>query len=60
MNLSYASVCCVLATMHIDLNWADEQYMTTLLKIVREYNKLGKKSEKRKVTASEMSGFIRG
>lgn len=53
-------MCCVLATMHIDLNWADEQYMTTLLKIVREYNKLGKKSEKRKVTASEMSGFIRG
>lgn len=60
MNLSYASLCCVLATMHIDLNWADDQYMTTLLKIVREYNKLGKKSEKRKVTASEMGNFIRG
>ena len=60
MNLSYASLCSVLATMHIDLNWADDQYFNTLLKIIREFNKLGKKPEKRKVTASEMGNFIRG
>lgn len=53
-------MCSVLATMHIDLNWADNQYLSTLLKVIREFNKLGKKPEKRKVTASEMGNFIRG
>ena len=58
MIISYAKVCATLSMTHIDLNWADEQYLTTLLKILEEYAKIGKKPEKKKVGASEIGKFI--
>ncbi len=58
MILSYAKVCATLAMMHIDLAWADEQYLSTLFDILDEYGKLGKKPEKKKVGASDIGKFI--
>lgn len=58
MTLSYAKVCATLSMIHIDLNWADDQYFNTLMDIMEEYANIGKKSEKKKVGASEIGKFI--
>ena len=58
MTLSYAKVCATLSMIHIDLNWADDQYFSTLMNIVDEYGKAVKKPEKKKVGASEIGKFI--
>lgn len=58
MTLSYAKVCATLSMAHIDLNWADDQYLFTLVDIMEEYSKIGKKPEKKKVGASEIGKFV--
>lgn len=58
MTISYAKVCATLAMIHIDLAWADDQYFNTLMDIVDEYTKIGKKPEKKKVGASDIGKFI--
>lgn len=58
MTLSYAKVCATLAMARIDLNWADNQYFATLMDILEEYSKIGKKPEKKKVGASDIGKFI--
>lgn len=58
MTISYAKVCATLAMIHIDLNWADDQYFNTLMDIVEEYTNIGKKPEKKKVGASDIGKFI--
>ena len=58
MTISYAKVCASLSMARIDLNWADDQYFTTLMNILDEYAKIGKKPEKKKVGASEIGKFI--
>lgn len=47
-----------LSVARIDLNWADEQYLSTLLKVMGEMNKLYTPKQKQKVSASEMQKFI--
>lgn len=51
-------MCATLSQLHIDLNWADEQYMSTLLKLIREFNKMASKKERTKVGASNIKKFI--
>lgn len=58
MTISYAKVCASLSTARIDLNWADDQYFYTLMNILDEYTKIGKKPEKKKVGASEIGKFV--
>ena len=58
MTLSYAKVCATLSMMRIDLNWADDQYLSTLMNILDEYGKMTKKPEKKKVGANEIGKFI--
>ena len=58
MTISYAKVCATLSMVHIDLNWADNQYLYTLMNIMDEYAKIGKKPEKKKVGASDIGKFI--
>lgn len=58
MTISYAKVCATLSMMRIDLNWADEQYFSTLMTVVDEYAKISKKPEKKKVGANEIGKFI--
>lgn len=43
----------------VDLQWADDQYWTTLYKVIRVIAKTYTPKEKKKVTASEMSAFIK-
>ena len=43
----------------IDLNWADNQYFTTLFNVLGEISKTLTPKEKKKITASEASQFIR-
>lgn len=49
----------VLSTAKVDLEWADDQYWCTLLKVIREIAKINAPKEKKKVSAGEMSHFIR-
>ena len=58
MTISYAKVCATLSMVHIDLNWADDQYLYTLMNVMDEYAKIGKKPEKKKVGASDIGKFI--
>jgi len=48
-----------LSIAKIDLNWADNQYWSTLFKVIREKNKMLKPIERKKVTSQQMAGFIR-
>ena len=48
-----------LCVLGVDLEWADEQYWTTLLKIVREITEIRKPRKKEKVSASNMQNFIK-
>lgn len=47
-----------LCVLGIDLNWADEQYWCTLLKVVREITDIRTPKKKEKITASGMQNFI--
>jgi len=49
----------MLCAIHVDLQWADNQYWITLIHLIGEYTKLHRKPKKEKVTAKEMAGFIR-
>lgn len=48
-----------LCMAHIDLEWAENQYWCTLLKVIREMNKLTAPKEKKKVSASDMQKHIK-
>lgn len=43
----------------IDLNWAEDQYWCTLLKVIREITKLNAPRQKEKVSASQMQKYIK-
>lgn len=49
----------LLSVLHIDLNWADDQYWCTLLAVIRETNIIRTPKKKEKVTASEMQQLIK-
>lgn len=48
----------LLCVAKVDLNWAEDQYLSTLLKVLGEINKVYTPKKKEKVTASEMRNFI--
>jgi hypothetical protein len=48
-----------LCVAKIDLEWADEQYLSTLFKVIREVNKIYTPKKKEKVSASEMAKHIK-
>ena len=52
-------MCATLTLSKVDLTWADDQYWSTLLKVVGEIAKVYKPKEKKKVTNTEMQNFIR-
>jgi hypothetical protein len=49
----------LLGVAKMDLNWADDQYWSTLFDVLREYTKIITPKEKRPVTAGDMTKFIR-
>ena len=49
----------MLTIAKIDLNWAEDQYWCTLLKCVREINRLHTPSKKEKLTKEEAKNYIR-
>lgn len=57
--ISYPYICSLLCVAKIDLNWADDQYLSTLFKLIGELNKIYTPKKKEKVSASEMARFIR-
>lgn len=59
MTFSYVKMVASLSIAQIDLNWADNQYWTTLFAIIREKNAILKPKEKHKLSADEMQMFIR-
>lgn len=48
-----------LCVARIDLTWADEQYLPTLLNVMGEVSKIYTPKKKEKVTASEMKKHIK-
>lgn len=48
-----------LCVLGIDLEWADDQYWSTLINVVGEIVKIRTPKKKEKVTAVQMKGFIR-
>lgn len=57
--ISYAYIVARLCVARIPLEWADEQYLSTLFKVIGELNKIYTPKEKKKVSASEMQKHIR-
>lgn len=57
--VSYPKMVALLSVLHIDLNWADDQYWCTLLAVIREANIIRTPKKKEKVTASEMQQLIK-
>lgn len=49
----------MLCACKIDLIWAEDQYWSTLLKCIGEYNRLHTPKEKRKLTSNEVKSYIR-
>jgi len=49
----------MLTVCKIDLNWAENQYWSTLLKCIGEVNRLHTPSKKEKLTAKEAKNYIR-
>lgn len=43
----------------VDLTWADDQYLSTLLKVIGEVAKIYTPHKKEKVSSSEMKKFIK-
>lgn len=48
-----------LCVLGVNLEWADNQYWVTLLKVVGEVTKIRTPKKKEKVTAQQMGGFIK-
>lgn len=48
-----------LLAIHIPPDWADEQYLSTLVDVMGEYSHIFDKKEKKKVDAETMKRFIR-
>ena len=48
-----------LSVAKIDLIWADDQYWSTLFKVIREVNSILTPKEKKPVSAKQMKGFVR-
>lgn len=48
-----------LSVLGIDLEWADHQYWSTLIRVIGESMKIRTPKKKEKVTASQMKGFIK-
>ena len=48
-----------LSIAKIDLEWAENQYWFTLFKVIGEINSMLKPKEKKKVSAAQMSKFIK-
>lgn len=48
-----------LCVLGIDLEWADNQYWSTLIKVIGEIVKIRTPKKKEKVTASQMSKYIK-
>ena len=48
-----------LSVLGIDLEWAEDQYWSTLIRVIGEIVKIRTPKKKQKVTASEMGGFIK-
>ena len=57
MTISYAMVCAVLAKLNIDLEWADDHYLTTLFDIIGESVK--EKPHKETVGSAGISKYIK-
>lgn len=49
----------MLAMSKIPLEWADNQYLVTLLAVVSAQTRMMKKPQKKKVGVSDMGRFIR-
>ena len=49
----------MLCVAKVDLNWADNQYWNVLFKVVGEVSKFYAPKEKKPITTSEASKFIR-
>ena len=48
-----------LCALGIDLNWADDQYWSTLLNVIGEMTKLRTPKKMEKVSAPQMQKYIR-
>lgn len=48
-----------LSVLGIDLNWADNQYWSTLSRVIGEFNEMRKPKKKEKVPAAAMQKYIR-
>lgn len=59
IKLTYAKIVASLLAVKCDLNWADNQYLSTLTEVLSEYSNLFEKKEKKKVDTNTMKHFIR-
>lgn len=48
----------MLVRLGVSLEWADNQYLSTLIKLIGEYTKQGEKPEKKKVSSSDIGKFV--
>ena len=48
-----------LSIARIDLVWAEDQYWSTLFKVIGEVNKMLTPKEKKPVSAKQMKSFVR-
>lgn len=51
-------MCAMLVAYKVDLDWAQNQYWTTLFAVISESQKMRQKPQKKKATATDMSRFI--
>jgi hypothetical protein len=57
--ISYARMVALLSVAGVDLEWAENQYWATLSSVIGEIAIIKTPKKKQKVTASQMSGFIK-
>ena len=57
--VSYARMVASLSVLGIDLEWAENQYWSTLTRVIGEIVKIRTPKKKEKVSASQMSKFIK-
>lgn len=48
-----------LCVAKVDLNWAEDQYWSTLFNVIGDLSKIYTKKEKRKLKASEANRFVK-
>ena len=48
-----------LCALGVDLEWADNQYWTTLVQLIREATEIRTPKKKEKISASQMQKFIK-